>query len=119
MKVNLRFFGVFTRVGEIELKFLGQKVALDEGLYRDAVTGGASLLPEQDFDSIFPEEVVRKYRQPGMRHKASDEFSGALAKAVDRLAEIRGGFLNPKPVAKPPFVAAVEKEARKEANAGK
>lgn len=71
-----RFLGTHTDIGGYAaLDHFGQRVELPAELAKDAVRGGASLLPEDQFEALgFSAEELSKHGTPGGRINAPDSF---------------------------------------------
>lgn len=79
--------------GVVELKAFGQRVELEESIARDAIVGGCSLLPAEEFDAIgFTDAELKRFGDVHARASAPAEFVDKMRLAWGRVADMRAEY---------------------------
>lgn len=92
--MKMVFLGTETDIGGYPaLRNFGQVIELPDQLAKEAVLGGAALIPVDQFDAVgFTEQELRKFATPGARRQATEEFAHKQHAALLALHEYREGL---------------------------
>jgi len=79
---KFRFVGTSAEIGDRKLTRLGEEIALSSDDAKNAIEGGAALLPEDSFAQVgFTEQEISLYACPGQRIDAPEAFMAKLRSA--------------------------------------
>lgn len=81
-------------IADREFDAVGQKAALSEEGYRDAILGGAAFIPEKQFESLgFTSDELEKFGPLGVRVDPTDSFCRKLSLGQQIFRDIRDQLL--------------------------
>lgn len=93
MKTKYRFLGTASEIiGVASLKEFGQEVELDPAVAEPLIASdrGPMLIPSDRFEGIgFDPEDLKRYRYPGPRSEAPEQFQGKYRESLIALHEYR------------------------------
>lgn len=80
------FVGVTSEIGGNRLERLGQAIWLPKEEARNAIEGGAAIVPAADFmDCGFTAEELEAYAYIGQRSQAPESFQAKYKRAIARI----------------------------------
>jgi hypothetical protein len=89
------FVGVVSHAGGLEYNAVGQRADFTDEYFRDVIVGGASFLPENDFNEIFSDfstELLLTYGDPYFFGTPSQDYLDRVEKCRERVRQIREQF---------------------------
>lgn len=90
-----KFVGVVSHVAGLEYNAVGQTADFDDAYFRDVIKGGASFLPEPDFDEVFgsfPPELLAQYSNPYFFGEASEEYKQKVEACREKVRQLRASI---------------------------
>jgi hypothetical protein len=87
-----RFVGVECKIGDAELKTIGQKIELPDEQATDLIRHprGAAIIPDDEFSAIgFTDAELQRYGRKGSQVNAPAEFKDKIEQARQVLVDLR------------------------------
>ena len=83
---DYKFVGVRTTIGDVTLDEMGARIMLSKDEARNAVDGGAAIVPADKFEAVgFTPDELERYKYTGSRSSAPDSFHAKLRAAVSQI----------------------------------